>query len=127
VARATPVPQARDPLAPRQHRALLSTCLTDVAVQQDHSGRSEAALRAYQEGRAVLEAMVDANPTIWDYRKHLAETYKNLARILLTRGRPAEALDFAGKGRAILEGLVAENPTITWFRWGLAENDRSSA
>jgi serine/threonine-protein kinase len=62
-----------------------------VGSIQDRLGRSLAAETAYLRGVAILDSLAAEHPTRDEYRRSLAATLNDLARLYNLLGRPAEA------------------------------------
>ncbi|MDR3637621.1 MAG: serine/threonine-protein kinase [Isosphaeraceae bacterium] len=101
-------------------RKALGDAYHDVGELVAAIGSKSDALAAYEQARAIREALSAADPKSAVYRDDLAGTLNNIANLLHATGRPAEALAAYENARAVHESLVKEQPGEPAYRERLA-------
>jgi serine/threonine-protein kinase len=92
-----------------------------VGFIQDRLGRSQAAEAAYLRGVAILGSLVTAHPTHVEYRRTLAATFYDLARLYdHLGGRPAEAEQAFRRSLGLRLELAGDPAADPGDRLGLA-------
>jgi serine/threonine protein kinase len=92
--------------------------LADVRSQL---GEAEAALRDYEQMRAVFAKLAAEHPQVPGYHQDLARSYNKLGIQLCRVGKPAEAIVQFRAGLQELQPLTAEYPQVAGYRESLAE------
>jgi serine/threonine-protein kinase len=87
-------------------------------------GRTADAIRAFEEARALFEALAREQPENIEPRSHLAGVLMMRGFIEGIDGRHDESLQTYQRALAIVEPLAAENPAVANFRAQLASAHR---
>jgi tetratricopeptide (TPR) repeat protein len=83
-------------------------------------GKTAQALRSLEAARDILEALVEDNPAVTEFRRQLAHSYAQIGTLLCDTGRPAEALAPYEKAQALLGALAQANPAVADIKNDLA-------
>jgi tetratricopeptide (TPR) repeat protein len=86
------------------------------------SQKPAEALAELGKSLAMLQTLVDANPTVTEFQRLLASSHHNIGWMLARTGKPAEALESYGESLAIYQKLAAANPANTDCQFELATN-----
>src|SRR5262249_956755 len=90
-------------------------------------GRRAEAIRTGEDGRRILESLVDTNPTVVTYQIDLAVCLANLGETHRTQGRLPTARRLASRSLSILRSLTAEQKGATTLVAGEAIDDLTLA
>jgi len=97
----------------REH---IAVTLSDLGLLQEKQGKDEEALASYRESAALTELLVqslskDVDGSVYRGGKQSRAVYDRLIRLLIRKGRGAEALRYleTAKSRALVESLAGAN------------------
>ena len=80
-------------------------------------GDGPAALRAYQEGLAIAEALAKRDPANTEWQRDLSVSHEQIGDVLVAQGDGPAALRAYQEGLAIGEALAKRDPANTeWQR-----------
>jgi tetratricopeptide (TPR) repeat protein len=89
----------------------------DVLVAQ---GDGPAALRAYQEGLAIAEALAKRDPANTAWQRDLSVSHDRIGDVLVAQGDGPAALRAYQEGLAIAEALAKRDPANTAWQVDVA-------
>jgi serine/threonine-protein kinase len=90
--------------------------IVELAYTTAELGSVSDAIGSYTEAIALIDGLVNANPSVTEFQSDLAQTHGNIAVLQSATGQTNQALESFCKASAIWERLVRENPSVTTFR-----------
>ena len=101
-------------------RALLGTVYKEIGDVLRGTGKTAAAMSAYERSVETLTRLVDDNPAVTEFQRRLAESHFGIGNLRLNTGKGSEALESYKKALEIQQKLADDNPTGTDFQSRLA-------
>ena len=93
-----------------EFRGGVARCNDLIGLVLTQTGKTDRALTAYKQARAILERLVRESPTVTAFQSELAVNHDNTGELLRATGKPAEAIEAYEQARGIQERLARENP-----------------
>jgi eukaryotic-like serine/threonine-protein kinase len=100
--------------------ARLAQASFNLGNMANEIGDKQDALNAFREALAVRQTLADANPTVNQFQRLLANCHNNIGILLKETGKPTEALKAHEAALAIQQKLADANPTVNQFQSDLA-------
>jgi tetratricopeptide (TPR) repeat protein len=101
-------------------RALRGEGYFHVALLEHRLSRRDEARSRYEKAREIRERLAAEFPAVAEYRKDLADTYNNLAMLLVDSRQYGEAQANFAKAKSLRQQLTAEFPDDAEYRKDLA-------